>query len=237
LGELTVHHWRRLRRYYRSAGWPCHDNVDLDLLAASFIERTAPDSNGVEAYRVTPQGLGALEAYSQRTRSALDRHQALVDRVAECLVAEGRVVFRGVMLRARPAERWQAMRPDVFSIRNTSHEAHLAPFVHEIKVSRADLLADLKQPAKRAGYQAIAQQCYYVLAEGIAEPDEVPADCGVFIARADRLERLRASPVRATRLATMHWPALAKARAEFGAHPEERQLDLVGDAAASGPQS
>ncbi len=226
-GGLGRAHLRRLKQYFRSAGWPCHDGVDIDLLSAGLVERAAADSHGLEALRVTDAGLRALQQYVLQTRSALDLHDALVARVAQSMVGEGRVVFRGVSLRARVAERWQMTRPDVFSIRNTSHEAYLAPFIHEIKVRRADLLSDLKRPEKRAGYQAIAQQCYYVIAEGIAEPDEIPEDCGVIVARESRLERLRLSPARPVRLATLHWLALAKARGEYGAEPDESQMSLV----------
>jgi hypothetical protein len=228
---LTTKHLRRLRGYWRSAGWPCHDALDVDLLAAGLLERCTPDANGLEALRVTDAGVGALERDFARTRSALDRHDALVERVARALVEEGRIVFRGLALRAPSERRWQPVKPDVFSIRNSPREALLAPLVHEIKVSRTDLLADLRRAGKRGAYQAISQQCYYVIAEGIAEPAEIPEDCGVVIARATRLERVRLSPVRDVRLATLHWIALAKGRAEYGADPAGAQLGL-GDEAA-----
>ena len=44
--------------------------------------------------------------------------------------------------------------PDVFSIRHTTVEAYLEPIVHEVKVQRADLLADLRRATKRAGLPA-----------------------------------------------------------------------------------
>ena len=69
---LTRHHQRRLREVYRSAGWPCHDNLELDLLG------------------------------------------------------------------------------------------------------------DLRRPAKRAGYQWLSCETHCVIAAGIATPDEVPLECGVW---------------------------------------------------------
>src|SRR5690349_5798509 len=36
LGRL---HARRLREVYRSAGWPCCDAIEVDLLAARLLER------------------------------------------------------------------------------------------------------------------------------------------------------------------------------------------------------
>jgi hypothetical protein len=218
-------HLRRLRQYYRSAGWPCHDNLELDLLVAGLVERGAPDACGVEAIRVTEAGIAALAGYRRQNRHALDTHDTLVERVARQLVDEGRVVFRGVALRARVEAGWKPVRPDVFSIRNTSHEAYLAPFAHEVKVSRADLLTDLRNAGKRAGYQALSQQFWYVIATGIAEPEEIPEDCGVILAEPERLRMLRPSPVRDVKLVTLHWLQLAKARAEFGAE-DDGQLPL-----------
>ncbi len=218
-------HLRRLRQYYRSAGWPCHDNLEVDLLVAGLAERLPADAAGVESIRVTEAGLAALAGYRQQNRHALDSHDALVGRIAQQLVDEGRVVFRGVTLRAKVEAGWKPVRPDVFSIRNTSHDAYLAPFVHEIKVSRADLMTDLRNAGKRAGYQALSQQFWYVIAPGIARPEEIPEDCGVIVAEPTGLKLLRPSPLREVRLGTLHWLQLAKARAEFGAE-DDGQLPL-----------
>jgi hypothetical protein len=218
-------HLRRLRQYFRSAGWPCHDNLEIDLLVAGLAERAIRDAGGVETIRVTEAGLAALAGYRQQNRHALDSHDGLVERIAQQLVDEGRVVFRGVSLRAKVEAGWKPVRPDVFSIRNTSHDAYLAPFVHEVKVSRADLLTDLRNAGKRAGYQALSQQFWYVIAEGIAAPEEIPEDCGVIVAEPARLRMLRPSPVRDVRLVTLHWLQLAKARAEYGAD-DDGQLPL-----------
>jgi len=62
-------------------------------------------------------------------------------------------------------------------------EAYLEPVVHEIKVRRADLLGDLKNISKRSAYLDLGE-CWYVLGQdakgrAIADPDEVPAECGV----------------------------------------------------------
>ncbi len=77
------------------------------------------------------------------------RHETLVERVAREMTRAGRVALApGLSLRARlPPDgesekaRWCIARPDLFSIRNTSVEAYTQPIVlHEVKVSRADLL-------------------------------------------------------------------------------------------------
>jgi hypothetical protein len=96
-------------------------------------------------------------------------------------------------------------------------EAYLEPIVHEIKVSRADLLGDLKNPAKRAAYLDMGGECWYVLgqtAKGkpIAQPDEVPSECGVMLCDGSRLIVARAAPRRPLQKLPFHvWMALAKA--------------------------
>ena len=104
---------------------------------------------------MTEAGLAALAGYRQQNRHALDSHDAgRAHRAAALLVDEGRVVFRGVTLRARSRPAGKPVRPDVFSIRNTSHGACLAPFVHRIKVSpRRPDDRPARNAGKRAGYR------------------------------------------------------------------------------------
>ncbi len=114
--------------------------------------------------------------------------------------------------------RWKVCKPDVFSIRNTTVAAYLQPVVHEIKVSRADLLGDLRQRDKRDSYLDIGGQCWYVLgcdARGrpIAQADEVPLSCGVMHAMPQgQLEVARHAPIRPVPdLPFALWMALARA--------------------------
>ena len=119
-------------------------------------------------------------------------------------------------LRAQVDGAWTQAIPDVFSIRHTTVEAYLEPVVHEIKVSRADLLGDLKRPEKRAAYLAMASQVYYVLglnAKGLPldDADEVPAECGVMVATGEGLEIRRLAPKQPfSKLRFDVWMALAK---------------------------
>ena len=160
---LTRRHHQRLRDVYRSAGWPSQDLLEVELLAAGLLERiTAP--NGHETLRVTHAGIAQLALAFARNKASRSQHEALVGKVALEMTRAGRVVWRGLSLRAQvptaaamegdaaSAMAWCVACPDVFSIRNTTVEAYLEPVVHEIKVSRADLLGDLKKPAKRAAY-------------------------------------------------------------------------------------
>lgn len=246
--KLPIAHRRRLREIWRSAGWPCQDLIEIDLLAAGLLERVQ-DPTGHERLRVTDAGVQVLAQTLQGNRNALSQHETLVARVALEMQRAGRIAWRGLSLRARlelpdetqaptalplhpevalptvqPPHRWAMAMPDVFSIRNTTVEEYLCPIVHEVKVRRADLQSDLRNPAKRAAYLDLCSECWYVLAEGIAEPDEVPPECGVLIARAGGdggtvLDVARAAPRRAMRLPFAAWLALAKAT------PVPAQLD------------
>ena len=218
MAELGAPHRRRLREIWRSAGWPCHDALELELLAAGLLARQW-DGEGRETLRVTDAGIALLAATRQRNQAAFNSHEALVQRVALEMQRSGRVVWRALSLRAPlPADdggtTWAVAMPDVFSIRHTTVEDYVEPIAHEIKVSRADLLSDLRRASKGAAYRALASQCWYVLREGIAEPDEVPAEFGVLIARGDALEVARAAPRRAMRLPFPVWMVLARAAAE-----------------------
>jgi hypothetical protein len=86
------------------------------------------------------------------------------------------------------------------------------------------LLADLRQTRKRAAYLALCSQCWYVLKAGIAQADEVPAECGVLVAHAHGLEVARAAPKRAMTLAFGTWMALARAVADQPLDGEDQGL-------------
>ncbi|UUZ63499.1 hypothetical protein LP414_30185 [Polaromonas sp. P1(28)-13] len=229
-------HARRLREVYRSAGWPCQDLIEIELLAAGLLQRVA-GSTGHETLRVTDAGVACLAATLVRNRSALSAHEALVERVACEMVRAGRITWRGLGLRAQlppdneggPA-RWCMARPDVFSIRNTSVQEYVEPIVHEIKVHRSDLLGDLRRPEKRAAYLDLGGECWYVLgcdAKGrpIAAADEVPLECGVMVQESNRLAVVRAAPRRTRQqLPFAVWMALAKATPVAGLRDDEQGL-------------
>ncbi len=224
-GPLGRVHARRLREVHRSAGWPCQDAVEIELLAAGLLERVRVPS-GHETLRVTDAGVARLAASLQGNRAARTAHEALVQTVARDMARAGRVVWTGLALRARvpdapvaaeqAAFRWVVAMPDVFSIRNTTVEAYIQPVVHEIKVRRADLLGDLKKPAKRAAYLDLGGECWYVLGadsrgRAIGAPEEIPLECGVMLAVGDRLTVARPAPRRPVeRLPFSVWLELAK---------------------------
>ncbi|WP_298580728.1 hypothetical protein [uncultured Luteimonas sp.] len=253
---------------YRSAGWPCQDVLEVELLAAGLLERrTTPD--GCETLRVTDAGIAALSAATAGHRAALSAHETLLRRVALDQQRAGRIAWRGLALRvplpvaedsepnqpptpanraqaaikweanvedadiaATPAVRWHMACPDLFSVSLTSVEAYLDPVVHEIKVSRADLLADLKRPHKRAAYLAMGGACWYVLGldargRAIGSADDVPPECGVMVATGDRCLVLRAAPRRPVeRLPFATWMALARATPLAGRDDDDAQSVL-----------
>jgi hypothetical protein len=222
LPEIGKAHARRLRDIYRSAGWPCQDLLEIELLAAGLLHRVhAP--TGHESLRVTDAGVKLLAATLASNRSAFSAHESLVHRVAQEMSRAGRIAWRGLSLRAQVPQpdddkplRWCIAKPDVFSIRNTSVATYVEPIVHEVKVRRADLLSDLKNESKRASYLDLGE-CWYVLgndARGrpIASADEVPAECGVMFVEGERLTVARPAPRRTREsLPFGVWMSLAKA--------------------------
>jgi hypothetical protein len=273
-------HLRRLRALWRSAGWPSHDAIELDLLSAGLIEPVGLSSRvtgALECLRPTEHGLAWLKRSLDLNRGALCAHEALVMRVAQARGLEGRIVWTGISLRApldsghdndsgdavpllagpfapgasdrtvsdlfgesvqTPASRsrWRLCRPDVFSIRNTTQPQRLAPRIDEIKVRRADLIADLKCGDKREAYRAIAGECWYVLGADrcgrpIADPSEIPEPYGVLVEEACLLRMarpaLRQGP---PELGFQIWMALARAAPHAppeGMDPVQADLDAI----------
>ena len=207
---------------WRSAGWPCQDLLEAELLAGGWLERLR-DGHGRETLRVTDAGVSAIAASVQVNRGARDAHEALVAQVATAMQRAGRLTWRRLSLRARVGEAWVMSQPDVVTIRQTTVEAYAEPVVHEIKVRRADLLSDLRQPAKGAAYLATACQCWYVLREGIGEPDEVPAAFGVLIARGEALDVARPAPHRPMVVPFATWMALARSHADARADSDDHE--------------
>ncbi len=233
----TATHRRRLREMWRSAGWPCHDAIELDLLTAGLLQRHW-DAQDRETLRVTDAGLARLAEARQRHQAAYGEHESLVARVALEMRRAGRIAWRGLSLRAPlpPATEgggttWALAMPDVYSIRHTTVEDYVEPVAHEIKVRRADLLSDLRREAKAAAYLAVSSQCWYVLRAGIAEPEEVPVAYGVMLADEAGLHVARPAPRRAMRVPLAVWMALARATPD-AAGEETEQAPLVDAAAA-----
>ena len=255
-------HLTRLMSIWRSAGWPCHDAVELDLVAAGWAT-IVEGAGGHETIRLTEVGIRLLATARQRNQRALSAHDQLAGRLAANLIAAGRIVWRELSLRARikgpassadaapttdealwlddgPAKAsqelhhqgkasWRMARPDVFSVRRTSVEDYLQPMIHEVKVSRADLLSDLRHAAKRESYQWLSCETYYLLPAGIAEPQEIPEAFGLWLMHGSidtgTLDLVRPARHTTCKLPFSVWMALAKAIPVTSDH-EARQHEL-----------
>ena len=95
-------HLTRLMSIWRSAGWPCRDAVELDLVAAGWAILVG-GADGHETIRLSDAGIRLLADSRQRNQRSLSAHDRLAARVAAHLVATGRVVWRELSLRARVA--------------------------------------------------------------------------------------------------------------------------------------
>jgi hypothetical protein len=135
---------------------------------------------------------------------------------------------------------WRVARPDVFSIRNTSVEGYLRPMVHEVKVSRADLLSDLRHAAKRESYQWLSCETCYVFPAGVAEPDEIPEAFGVWTLNGSidegSIERVRPARHSPCKLPFAVWMALARSTPiQFDADGAQGHLGGPGADVEAGP--
>lgn len=107
--------------------------------------------------------------------------------------------------------------------------------MHEIKVSRADLLGDLKRPEKREAYLDVGGQCWYVLGcdskeRPIAGPNEIPLECGVMFFQNNQLEITRIAPKRTvSNVPFWVWMELAKATPKRRSDLENPQVKLKMD--------
>lgn len=248
---------------WRSAGWPCKDSIELDLLSAQWICVNC-DSAGRETLQLTQAGMQLLVAARRRRHRSTSAHDRLATKVCVHLASQGRIVWREMKLRGRVASArppdipgttlalelgddrpghtipssdegdvptvWRMARPDVFSIRNTSVAHYVYPVVHEIKVSRADLLCDLRNAAKREAYRWLSCETYFVFPVGLADAEEIPADFGVWTLDGD-LEDGKLNVIRPARhtprtLPFAVWMALAKATPYFDDLAEPCQGDL-----------
>jgi len=233
-------HTKRLREVYRSAGWPYQDVVEIDLLAAGLLERVTTET-GHALVRLSDAGIQHLASATQGNRQARSAHETLVDKVVEAMLREGRIAWTGLGLRAKVPgadaddTHWKMCQPDVFSIRNSSRHDYLEPVVHEIKVSRADLLGDLKRPEKRGAYLEVGGQCWYVLGcdrggHPIAKPNEIPVECGVMVFQNNQFEVTRMAPKRTVnQLPFWVWMELAKATPRRRSDLENPQDALMTD--------
>lgn len=182
---LTRKHYSRLRFYWQGRSQGAHgqmDAIDLDLAAAELIVRKETQVGGIPYYAVTLTGEKELAAEKGREIERRKPHHDLAARLAAWLREQGRVTWENIELRVPGVDgARQAIRPDVFSLVATYNEKRLNPCVHEVKISRADFLADVARTEKRTGYSKIAEVVYYAAPQGMINVGEVPAECGLLV--------------------------------------------------------
>jgi len=179
--SLTAKHYARLRKYWQagraglsSAG----DGLALDLTAAGYLEMKS--SGGGLVLMISSAGIAELQIELERERTRRRPHHDMASRLSCWLREQGRVTWENIELMVPRAEGGrQAARPDIFSLATTYDEQRINPCVHEVKVSRADFLADLSRPEKRAAYAQLAEVVYYAAPAGIIRAAEVPDGFGL----------------------------------------------------------
>ena len=70
-------------------------------------------------------------------------------------------------------------RPDVFSIRPTLDVERCRPWTHEIKISRADFLSDIRSQKWRQ-YSNFSCRVFFAAPKGLINPVELPPEAGLW---------------------------------------------------------
>lgn len=69
-------------------------------------------------------------------------------------------------------------RLDAFALNTLPHTA-MKRVCYEVKISRGDFLAELKQPLKRRIGMRYSNEFYFVTPGGLVQPTEIPSECGL----------------------------------------------------------
>ncbi|WP_290873277.1 hypothetical protein [Aquabacterium sp.] len=93
-------HLTRLMKIWRSAGWPSRDPIDIDLLAAGWVSLVG-EHPAQQCLKLTDEGIALLGQSRQAQRRAHSSHDRLALRMADHLMASGRLVWRELSLRAQ----------------------------------------------------------------------------------------------------------------------------------------
>ncbi|TES73130.1 hypothetical protein E2P84_22490 [Burkholderia cepacia] len=206
---LSRQHYKRPHFYWQGRGHGSAGNadaIDLDLAAAGPIVRIECRYGGVY-FAISHAGEVGLAAEKAREMERRKPHHDLGGRVAPWRRDSGRITWENVELLVDiEAGGRHAIRPDVFSMAATYDEQRINPCVDEVKVSRADFLADVAQVEKPAGYAMVAEVTYYVPPAGMVDPSEVPSESGLLVEREPGMfEVLKRPKKRRVSLTTHHF--------------------------------
>lgn len=84
----------------------------------------------------------------------------------------------------------------------------------EVKVSRADLLTELKNPRKRARALLVSNEFYFVTPPGLMTADELPLECGLLEVKDGAIRCVEPAPWRDTPAPTWKFVAAIVRRTE-----------------------
>ena len=183
IATFTRAHSSRLKWYFqhsmRGGAAALPDNIDLDLSVANLISRIISPYGSTVHYAITPRGEAMVAALRDHSRSQRAPHHALGKHLAQWLAAQGRMTWEDCCFDVTVSSGVvRTTRPDVFSTAITMNMDKWDPQVHEIKVSRADFLSDIKNPEKREAYFLVGQRVSYATPFGLISKEEVPKECG-----------------------------------------------------------
>lgn len=133
--------------------------------------------------------------------------------------------------RAQPRVTWENMaidggggaRPDVFSILPKLDVRRCQPFTHEVKVSRADMLADLRGEKWRCYYE-FSSRIFFAAPEGIIKPLDLPLAVGLYVLNVEKKTWRMVKPAKLHSDWQLTTPRLMKLiLGRWGSVPEEQE--------------
>ncbi|WP_304350869.1 hypothetical protein [Comamonas testosteroni] len=186
LGKAHHSRLRKLWSYGRPVNVQPLSGIELDLIVHGLVESQAQLLSPTAILAVTRKGLQFLNDARQSLISSQAAHHCLAARLAKHLQTQGfhtweNIEFSNPIYSPSLAQEWSVVRPDVFACLPTLKAETCAPTIYEVKVSRADFLADLAKPEKRGAYADLAEAVYYCCADGLIAKDEVPDGCGLLV--------------------------------------------------------
>ncbi|MBG6083161.1 hypothetical protein [Rubrivivax gelatinosus] len=185
--RLTPAHISRLRKLW-AFGRPVHvsalSGVELDLTIHGLVQSVEHPHSPCAVLTVTQRGVIHLNEVRQAQVAAQRPHHELGHRLSKHLRAKGFWTWENVEF-GNPdwtqPRTWGVVRPDVFCCLPALKARSAGAAIYEVKVNRADFLADLAKPEKRQAYAVLAEAVYYCCPEGLIDKGEVPDGFGLLV--------------------------------------------------------
>lgn len=207
--RLTKSHVSRLRALW-SLGRPAYltelTGTHLDLMVHGLVESVKTSASASAVLTVTRKGVVFLNENRQEQIATQRPHHELGHRLAAYLRAKGMHTWENVEFAnpdRAPSRTWGVVRPDVYACYPQLQVSNCASAIYEVKVNRADFLADLAKPEKRHAYAALAEAVYYCCPEGLIAKNEVPDGFGLVCEVGEGLFEIQ-KKARRSKTFTMH---------------------------------